>query len=146
MDTFETTNPVLFTGDVGGVRIGANSPVMPPCPPPDIQVEDWLASIEILRDSPAQTLFLTHYGQMDDKQAHLDQLESRLIAWAEWMRPYYEQQVAVADIVPMFEAYVDNDLRQSGVDEADIERYAKANPSFMSVAGLLRYWKKRNLK
>ncbi len=144
IDTFESKGPVLFTGDVGGVRIGAASPVMPPCPPPDIHIEHWLDSIQSLRDSPAQTLFLTHYGQIDDKKAHLDALQSRLMAWAEWMRPYYERQAPIAEIVPLFEAYVENDLRQAGVDEADMERYAKANPAFMSVAGLLRYWKKRN--
>jgi glyoxylase-like metal-dependent hydrolase (beta-lactamase superfamily II) len=145
IDTLETARPVLFTGDVGGVRIGQDSPVMPPCPPPDIHIEDWKASIRILRESSAETLFLTHFGQINDKAAHLDALERRLDAWAEWMQPHFEQQTPAAEIVPLFEAYVEQDLRQSGVDDAGIERYSKANPSFMSVAGLLRYWKKRTL-
>jgi hypothetical protein len=29
------------------------------------------------------------------------------------------------------------------VPESDMARYEAANPAFMSVAGLLRYWKKK---
>jgi hypothetical protein len=140
---FETTAPVIFTGDVGGVRIGTDSPVMPPCPPPDINVEDWMDSIALLESRDAEHLFLTHYGLISDKKAHLGQLSRRLQEWAAWIKPYFEANTPPAEIVPQFEAWVEQQLRAEGVNEADIERYNKANPAFMSVAGLLRYWKKR---
>ena len=140
---FETQEAVIFTGDVGGVRIGPDAPVVPPCPPPDIQVEDWLASIAILEKRPANHLFLTHYGQISDKSQHLAQLSNRLIEWANWIKPYFEAQTPVAAIVPAFEAFVQQQLIRDGVNTNDIERYNKANPAFMSVAGLMRYWKKR---
>ena len=140
---FETHEPVIFTGDVGGVRIGVQSPVVPPCPPPDINIEDWLSSIQLLRNRPVQHLFLTHYDLITDKEAHLNALESTLLNWAEWMRPYAEQQTPVADIVPLFEAYVTQQLTEAWVDAAGRERYNKANPAFMSVTGLMRYWKKK---
>lgn len=134
---------VLFTGDVAGVKI-AGGPVAPPCPPPDINVEDWLASIQILRDLPAETLYLTHFGKITDKNAHLDALEHRLLAWANWMKPFAEQQTPPEEIVPLFEKYVADELAAEGVDEAGQKRYEAANPAFMSVAGLLRYWKKKS--
>lgn len=140
---FETDQPVLFTGDVGGVRIGPQSPVVPPCPPPDIHVEDWLDSIEILEKSPAKVLFLTHYGQINDKEQHLDGLRKTLLLWAEWIKPYAEQNVPTETIIPLFENFVENQLRDAGVSPEDIEVYNRANPAFMSVAGLLRYWKKK---
>ena len=67
----EPQERVLFTGDVAGVRMGGG-PVMPPCPPPDIQVEDWLASIQLMRDLPSERFFLTHFGEIGDKNSHLD--------------------------------------------------------------------------
>lgn len=133
---------VLFAGDVAGVRMG-NGPVMPPCPPPDIQIEDWLASIQLMRELPAKRLFLTHFGAIEDKNPHLDALEQRLLFWAEWMRPHAETQADPASLVPEFQAFVNQELLSAGVAEADLSRYEAANPAFMSVAGLMRYWKKK---
>jgi glyoxylase-like metal-dependent hydrolase (beta-lactamase superfamily II) len=133
---------VLFTGDVAGVKIG-DGPVAPPCPPPDINVEDWQASIQLMRELPAETLYLTHFGRITEKKAHLDALEQRLLAWANWMKPYAEQQSQPEQIVPLFEKFVAGELISLGVNEAGLKRYEAANPAFMSVAGLLRYWRKK---
>jgi glyoxylase-like metal-dependent hydrolase (beta-lactamase superfamily II) len=133
---------VLFTGDVAGVKIG-DGPVAPPCPPPDINVEDWQASIQLMRELPVEMLYLTHFGKITEKKAHLDALERRLLAWANWMKPYAEQQSSPEQIVPLFEKFVAGELISLGVNEADRKRYETANPAFMSVAGLLRYWRKK---
>jgi glyoxylase-like metal-dependent hydrolase (beta-lactamase superfamily II) len=135
---------VLFTGDVAGVKIG-DGPVVPPCPPPDINVEDWQTSIQMLRKLPAETLYLTHFGKITNKDTHLNTLEKRLLAWATWMKPFAEQQTPPEKIVPLFEKYVADSLAVEGVDEAGLRRYEAANPAFMSVAGLLRYWKKKSV-
>lgn len=145
MEVFETKGPVVFTGDVGGVRIGPGNPVVPPCPPPDIQIEDWLQSIQLLRELPAEQLFLTHYGLIEDKHIHLDALASILKDWAEWMKPHAAAGTPPAEIIPLFELYVREQLLQAGVVPSALESYEKANPAFMSVAGLLRYWKKKGI-
>jgi glyoxylase-like metal-dependent hydrolase (beta-lactamase superfamily II) len=134
----------IFTGDVAGVRIG-EGPVMPPCPPPDIHIEDWQNSIRLLLERPAERLFLTHFGEIFDKNAHLAALEKRLLTWANWMRPHAEQGAPPESIVPAFKAFVQSELLEAGVAEADLQRYEAANPAFMSVAGLLRYWQKHGL-
>lgn len=134
--------PVVFTGDVAGVCIEKQY-VAPPCPPPDIHVEDWQASIRLLRALPAQTLYLTHFRCITDKNPHLDQLESNLLAWAAWMKPYAENHTPAAEIEPAFEAYVRGELAAAGIPPEGLARYEAANPAFMSVAGLLRYWKKK---
>lgn len=135
---------VLFTGDVAGVKIG-DYPVVPPCPPPDINVEDWQQSIQLLRDLPVETLYLTHFGKITGKQAHLDALESRLLTWAAWMKPYSDNQIPVPEIVPLFEDFVRQELVDSGMDATGLAQYEAANPAYMSVAGLLRYWAKKQV-
>jgi len=134
--------PVLFTGDVAGVCMDGG-PTMPPCPPPDIQVEDWLDSINLMRELPSERLFLTHFGEISDKSTHLDALEKRLLSWAEWMRPYAEANTAPDSMVPQFQAFVKAELLTAGVAPEDLARYEAANPAFMSVAGLMRYWRKK---
>ena len=39
----------VVTGDVGGIRFPGATHVLPPMPPPDIDVETWRKSIELLR-------------------------------------------------------------------------------------------------
>ncbi len=133
---------VLFTGDVAGVQI-ADGPVAPPCPPPDINVEDWQVSIQLMRDLPVETLYLTHFGVVVDKKSHLNTLEQTLLDWAAWMLPFATADTPAEQIVPVFQAYVRANLTAAGVAEAGLQQYEAANPAFMSVAGLLRYWKKK---
>jgi glyoxylase-like metal-dependent hydrolase (beta-lactamase superfamily II) len=138
-----STEKTIFAGDVAGVKID-NGPVVPPCPPPDIQIEHWLQSIEILRNTAPDRLMLTHFGAINDVNLHLKELETVLHDWSEWMRPHHEAQTPQHEIVPLFETYVAASLGARGVtDAADLSRYAVANPAYMSVAGLMRYWKKK---
>ncbi len=131
----------VFTGDVAGVRLGGG-PVLPPCPPPDIQLEDWRASIEKLRALPADTLYLTHFGAYRDKGAMLEELEARLSDWGAWVRDRLKEGFSPEAMVPLFEAKVREELAAAGLDEEAIARYEAANPSAYSVFGLVRYWQK----
>ena len=47
----------LISGDVAGVRINLGF-IVPPCPPPDINIEDWKNSINILRSLPLKKIYL----------------------------------------------------------------------------------------
>ncbi|MFN7115908.1 MAG: MBL fold metallo-hydrolase [Saprospiraceae bacterium] len=133
----------LLCGDVAGVRIGSGT-VVPPCPPPDINIEDWQTSLNLIRKLNVKTLYLTHYGAFNDVENHLNTLEMRLLDRAQWMKPYFEAQKSPQEITPLFMQYVREELVASGVtDEEKLLQYENANPSWMSVAGLLRYWQKK---
>jgi len=133
----------LFAGDVAGVKI-TNGPVMPPCPPPDIHVEDWLASIQRIKGLGLEELYLTHYGKVSDILPHLEALETVIQNWANWIKPHYEAQTEQHLVVPQFQQYVLENLKEAGVDEKGLAQYEAANPAWMSVAGLYRYWKVKN--
>lgn len=131
---------VIFTGDVAGVKIN-EGPVVPPCPPPDIHLENWKASIALLKRQTTQKLYLTHFGIVDDPVVHLDRLEVILEDWALWMKRYHDQPADQKEVTEKFMAYTQQQLKDAGLDQENILRYEYANPSWMSVAGLLRYWK-----
>lgn len=130
----------VFTGDIAGVKID-NGPVVPPCPPPDIHVENWKASIQKLRELNPSRLYLAHYGVIEDVDGHLDALETTLDDWATWMKVHYDAGTPSGDVIPEFITYTQGQLRNAGISEEGIQRYEKGNPSYMSVTGLLRYWK-----
>lgn len=133
---------IIFTGDVAGVKI-ETGPVVPPCPPPDINLEDWNQSIDILLEKKAQKLYLTHYGEVTAIDSHLRELREILNDWANWIKEKWESGLSAEQITPQFSAYTANQLRKKGVSEHGIKQYEAANPSWMSVAGLIRYWKKK---
>jgi len=132
----------LFAGDVAGVKIDEGL-VVPPCPPPDINIEAWQRSIQRMRSLNLSRLHLTHFGAVDEVDPHLDMLEKRLTEWAEWIRPYYEQGASVEEVTPKFQAYVQQQLTEHGIEGEQLQQYENANPSWMSVAGLMRYWRKK---
>ncbi len=74
----------LYAGDVCGVRILPERLVVPPVPPPEVDVEAWDAALhEIARREPSR-LALIHFGVVeDDIPDHLDRLRTRLHAWEE---------------------------------------------------------------
>lgn len=136
-------NDVIFTGDVAGVKIG-EGPVVPPCPPPDISLEDWNESIELILSRNAQTLMLTHYGAIAEIDEHLLNLRVMMHDWAQWIKAKWEAGYSPEIITPQFSQYTADQLRKIGIDESGIKQYEAANPSWMSVAGLIRYWKKKS--
>ena len=132
----------IFTGDVAGVKIDKGI-VVPPCPPPDINIEEWKNSIALLRKLNPSKLCLTHFDAIEDINKHLDDLEFILDDWAAWVKREWEAGKTNEKMVPEFMNYVAGQLRKVGLSEEDIKLYEAANPSWMSVDGLVRYWSKK---
>ena len=119
----------LYAGDAAGVRILPSSFVLPPTPPPEVDLEAWAATLdEIERRSP-ERLALIHFGVTEDPQRHLGELRRRLGDWSERVRDGASEE--------QFEELAAADLG------ADREAYQQAMPFWQSYAGLKRYWEKR---
>ena len=131
-----------FTGDVAGVRVHP-SLIVAPCPPPDIDLEAWQASIAILENLNLQRIYLTHFGAYDEVPAHFDQLREAMWNWANWIKPYVVNGEDPALVVKPFEDYVINQYKSAGLSKEEIQQYHNANPAWMSVYGLFRYWSKK---
>jgi glyoxylase-like metal-dependent hydrolase (beta-lactamase superfamily II) len=69
---------MALVGDVAGARIPPTEFVVAPTPPPDIDVEAWDASIDLVEAWQPRTLALTHFGQVDDVCPHLDAMRASL--------------------------------------------------------------------
>lgn len=131
----------VFCGDVAGVKI-EDGLVVPPCPPPDIHLPDWETSIALLKRLDPSVLYLTHFGKVTNCVPHLDELQARLWEWANWVKPHFEAGKSAGEISGAFQDFVEQELRAKGVPESSLVQYNKANPPFMSVVGLMRFWKK----
>jgi glyoxylase-like metal-dependent hydrolase (beta-lactamase superfamily II) len=124
-----------FVGDVGGVRITPESPTIPPTPPPDIDVEAWHRSIELVSSWQPERLAMTHFGDADDVSAQLDQLSERLDRWAALGRDSDQEQF-IAAVRAEIAAAVTDDTAAA---------FEQAAPADQLYAGINRYWQKREL-
>jgi ketol-acid reductoisomerase len=68
-----------FVGDVAGVCLAQGGPVLPPTPPPDVDLDLWLGSLDAISAWRPASLGLPHFGLVDDVDEHLatirDQVE-----------------------------------------------------------------------
>jgi glyoxylase-like metal-dependent hydrolase (beta-lactamase superfamily II) len=140
---FDRQSGVVFAGDIGGIRVGSSPFVLPPTPPPDVDLTAWRASIRRLRAWEPSGVFVTHFGLHADATAHLDAIEGEVDAW----------DALTSDIMSGESA--DPAARQSRFIAAVHERVRvrvtseqeSAFPISLSLedcwAGLTRYWEKR---
>ncbi len=134
---------LLFAGDIAGVAIGGG-PILPPCPPPDIDIEVWLSSIRKIEKIDPDRLCLTHFGLFTNPKFHLKELSDRLTAWAEWIKNALRAGKSEEAIVPEFQQFTEQEILRSGIGEKGVAVYEQADPAAMSVTGLSRYWKKHH--
>ncbi len=132
---------MMFTGDVGGIRINGG-PIFAPTPPPDINVEVWRESIKKIRQIKPSVLYLTHFGMFNDVTEHLERLEDMLLQWTAWIGDRLKQGRPDEAIVKEFEVYFKDLIQHGNMDQGLFERYELADPAYMNAPGLIRYWRK----
>ena len=120
----------LYAGDAAGVRITPHRSVLPPTPPPDLDVEAWHETVAEIRRRQPERIALIHFGAFDDVDRHLDELERRLDGWT--------RRVEGGVSEPEFVEAALGDVEPGSGDE-----YATAMPFDQSYAGLRRYVGKR---
>jgi len=122
-----------FVGDVGGVRITPSSLVVPPTPPPDIDIEAWHESIERIAAWRPRRLAMTHFGESEDVEAQLEEVGRRLDAWGDLARGTDEAG---------FIATIEDEIA-AGTGSEWTQAFKQAAPPDQLYAGLNRYWRKR---
>jgi glyoxylase-like metal-dependent hydrolase (beta-lactamase superfamily II) len=120
----------LYAGDTAGVRIPPNEATLAPTPPPDIDVEAWLSSLEAIEALRPAAICLTHFGRYTDVEEQLDRLRRSLRASAEAARGGDERR---------FTERLERWLREE-VEPDSIGAYVQAAQPDQLYKGLERYW------
>jgi glyoxylase-like metal-dependent hydrolase (beta-lactamase superfamily II) len=133
----------VFTGDVAGVRLQGFQTIRPPTPPPDIDLEVWCRSLDRIEAMKAKRMLLTHFGPQEKVADHLQQARERLATWASEVERRFTAGIDRDQIVRDLQEFARTDIAGSD-DPTAAERYELATPTFMSVDGLIRYFRKRS--
>jgi glyoxylase-like metal-dependent hydrolase (beta-lactamase superfamily II) len=130
---FHEETGTAFVGDVAAVRIPPSDLVVPPTPPPDIDIETWLDSIAIVESWRPERLALTHFGAIESPIEHLEIVRKRLREEADLAREFSEE-----DYERHHRALVAESLGPEAAEEL-----LQAVPPQYQWRGLDRYWRKR---
>lgn len=133
----------LFAGDVAGIRLPGQSYVRPPTPPPEIDAEAWVRSIEKIRKMGPRTLHPTHFGHYGDVDRHLSELEQRLQDWLLFVEERADEGASREEISEELRVKGDAEMLAEGAAPEESERYDLAGNYEMLTAGILRYVERR---
>ena len=139
----EPDSGALFTGDVAGIRVPGQSYVRPPTPPPEIDVEAWVGSINHIRQINPASLWPTHFGSYEDVGRHLGELEQRLQDWLLFVEGQMDDGAGREEISDELKAKGDAEMLAEGADTAQSEHYDLAGSYPMLTDGLMRYATRR---
>lgn len=130
---FDLDTGDAYVGDMAGVRIPPSDYTVPPTPPPEIDVDAWLASLDAIERMAPAALHLTHFGSAEPAP-QLERVRDALRRNAE-LAHRGERDAFLATITRETDAETDGDVAT---------RFRQAAPPEQLWLGLERYWRKRD--
>jgi glyoxylase-like metal-dependent hydrolase (beta-lactamase superfamily II) len=134
---------LVFTGDVGGIRLAGVPYVSAPTPPPEIDLGRWRASVRRLRELKPTMLLPTHFGGSADPEWHLDDLDRRLSSLQEWAAPLVASGAGLGELTRVMRQWAEDDILAATGSADAVRAYEQAVPYPMMAAGVHRYLTRR---
>ena len=139
---FENLEGVAFVGDTAGVRIQGQDYILPATPPPDIDLELWDKSFEVILTRKPQRLFLTHFGFSEDPATHIAEFRERLHRWLATTERILENASSDSAAMESFMSTMRAEMSQH-LPAEEVEHYAFSAGLNLSFLGLARHLRKR---
>jgi glyoxylase-like metal-dependent hydrolase (beta-lactamase superfamily II) len=139
---FNADTGIAFVGDTAGIKLTPGGYVLPPTPPPDIDLEIWDASLARIEAWHPQTMLLTHFGPAAPCGAHITELRDHLTFTADLVRASLAREEDDQAREAWFTERLRLELRHR-LGEGEAHAYEVAGPFDLNWRGLARYLRKR---
>lgn len=139
---YDATERVAFVGDTAGICMEGNRFILPATPPPDISLELWSASLDLIAQLHPRRLFLTHYGFSDQPDRHIQAYRERLFHWGELTADILGRAKDQTDAVREFARAVAAEAAEF-LSPSELSHYVFNGALQLSFLGMARYHKKR---
>lgn len=133
---------LAFVGDTAGVQVFPGGFVLPPTPPPDIDLSLWLSSLDTIEAWHPASLFLTHFGPTHTPSTHLAELRDHL----HLVERLAGEALRLDADEPAREAWFISRIRlemSRRMGETDVNAYQVAGRFDLNWRGMARYLAKR---
>ena len=138
----DESDGMAYVGDTGGIRVTGDY-VLAPTPPPDIDIEAWQSSLDLIDAWQPVALFLTHFGPVTPARAHLARLRTTLAAQADAVGEALKSGGREDQQIGAFVDRMRQDARRA-LPEREAKAIEMAAPFDQLWHGLARYWRKRS--
>jgi glyoxylase-like metal-dependent hydrolase (beta-lactamase superfamily II) len=138
---FDQGNGAAFVGDNGGVCIPDRMIPRAATPPPDIDIEAWMRTLDLIESLAPQALLLTHFGPAYEPATYLDDYRATLWRWAEAVRVGLASGADEATQIARLRDVARADM--GNVSANELALFEQASSVELNYQGLARYWRKR---
>jgi glyoxylase-like metal-dependent hydrolase (beta-lactamase superfamily II) len=143
----DSATGAVFTGDALGVHVPDLPVLRPATPPPDVDVEAGVASIERIRARARSVLLFAHFGPIADVDRICDLAIARLRGWADAVRDELRRTEDPEEIAARLAQEARRDIETGAEADLDLDaledRLRLLSSVRMNALGLIRYWQKR---
>lgn len=141
---FDVHSGELFAGDVAGVYLPPVDYIRPPTPPPDLNIESWSASIDLLKKLRPDVMYLAHFGPVRNSVPYLEKLRAQIIAWGDIVLKALLEGKTEKEILQRLIETTEPQLQHKGANAQMLKRFELTTNYEMTVQGYIRYWKKQH--
>ncbi len=134
---------IAFTGDVAAIRLPGSDFTTIIAAPPEFDLPVWQKTLARLLDLDLHTLYLTHFGAVQNARQHLQAVSALLDESAAFVRVRLQSGVQGDELLAQYRAWNRQRARPYGLTASDLDHLEIVNSPHISVAGLTRYWKGR---
>jgi len=134
-DNFSGT---ALVGDTAGIRVEGDAFLLPAAPPPDIDIELWNQSLDLIASWKPARLFLTHFGFIEKPLEHIELYKRRLEEWMALAEKLLATGVDASEAEKTFVDSVAAEIR-SAMPPENAEHYIFNGGLRLSWLGLMRH-------
>ncbi len=139
----DSESGALFTGDALGIHFPDVRVLRPATPPPDIDVELAVDSIERINARAESALMFSHFGPVRQVDELCAIAADRIRTWAGIVRDAMAETDDLDRIAEILATRTASDFEDAGASAEARDRYELLSSTKTNAAGLVRYWKKR---
>ena len=132
---------MAYVGDTAGIRIVGDY-MLAPTPAPDIDIEAWQRSLDLIDAWQPVSLFLAHFGAFTPARAHLARFRTVLTSQAEMARELLTSGRTTEEQIREFVDRLRKEARRE-LPEREARATELAAPFEQLWYGLERYWQKK---
>lgn len=136
-------NSACFTGDAAGARLPGCENISVTSAPPQFHLAHTLASIDLIAGREFETLYLTHFGAVDDPWGHLKDYRRAVELNAEFIRQRLEEEMDPDSLRIAYEAFCLEQAFRVKAPMEILETLQLINGTDMCADGIRLFWEKQ---